>query len=63
MKLPARCYKKNKGKKKKETRERYKSLSEEEKSNKQPEYCCEQYYNLYEDEKQKRVKYRVNFDI
>ena len=63
MKLPAGCYKKNKGKNEKETRERYKILSEEEKSNKQPEYCCEQYQNPYEDEKQKRVKYKVNFDI
>ena len=50
-------YQNNKEKLQKKARERYQSLSKEEKQKKQ-QYGCGQYKNLPEDEKKKLVEYR-----
>ena len=57
----ARYYQKNKQKIKKKKRKRYKSFTEEGK--KKQKYCCEQYENLSEDEKQRLVEYKKRYEM
>ena len=57
--LSAKYYQDNKKRLPKKVRERYQSLSKEEKGKKQ-QYGRERYKNLYEDGKQKLVEYRKN---
>ena len=58
--MTKKCYQKNNEKCRKETREKYQNLSEEEK-NKRRQKVKERYQNLHEKQKQKLLEYIKNY--